>query len=463
MPSIRPNAIRIKRFRELKENLRTKRDRLLVGIDIAKAQHVAQVRLAHTRILEQRFNFPNTGAGFERLWAHLQARRQETGVSEIVCAVEPTGTYHEALAQFLEAQGADVVLVSNHIAHYNRRTLDGTWGKSDPKDAHNLCDLLERGMVLFYSRPDGPIAALRRLVRLLRQARVELGACKARFRNTLLPLLGPAGESLPFALLASLPPPLRRLCPAAPEALRPRRPAPGRVELGPGAVLPPGLAGELTDLVARLAAVQARIAQIETAVVQVAAPLPAYALLRTIPGLGPTLGAILLAELGDIAWFTKFSQLRKLAGLDIQWVQTGKFTGTARISRCGKPLLRWALYQAALGACRNPGWRTRREALIAKRQGDPHAFFKATTELAAKLLRLVWGVWRSGRPYDPARLGRGPTAPPALAPRAARAGRPGAPPSGQAQAEIAQPKGRPAARSSAPRPLSRRNGTSERA
>ncbi len=39
--------------------------------------------------------------------------------------------------------------------------------------------------------------------------------------------------------------------------------------------------------------------------------------------------------------------------------------------------------------------------LIAKRHGDPHAFCKATVELAAKLLRLVWGVWRSGRPYDP--------------------------------------------------------------
>jgi hypothetical protein len=44
----------------------------------------------------------------------------------------------------------------------------------------------------------------------------------------------------------------------------------------------------------------------------------------------------------------------------------------------------------------------RRDAFIAKRHGDPHAFFKATVELGAKLLRLAWGVWRSGRPYQPA-------------------------------------------------------------
>jgi transposase len=452
MPSLRPNAIRIKRFRELKQDLRTKRDRLLVGIDIAKAQHVAQVRLAHTQVLDGKLRIPNTAAGFAAFWAHLQRRQRETGVTEIVCAVEPTGTYHEALARFLEAQGADVVLVSNTVAHHNRRTLDGTWGKTDPKDAHNLCDLLERGHVLFYSLPDEPTATLRRLVRLLRQARVELGAGKARFRNTLLPALGPAGEPLPPALAASLPAPLQLLLP----------PAQRRGLPAVGAPLPPALAFECTDLAARLVAVRARMAAIEAELVRVAQPVPVYSLLRTIPGIGPTLGAILLAELGDIGWYTQFSQLRKLAGLDIQWVATGQFTGTARISRCGKPLLRWALYQAAMGACRNAGWRARRAALIAKRHGDRHAFFKATVELAAKLLRLVWGVWRSGRPYDPARLGPGPAAGPAIAPARARAGRRGAPPPGKGPREIVDPRGHQAGRVSDRGVLSRQTGTSGR-
>lgn len=175
---------------------------------------------------------------------------------------------------------------------------------------------------------------------------------------------------------------------------RARRPVP----------LPPGFAAECTDLTARLTAAARRIATLEAALVQVATPLPAYPLLLSLPGVGPTLAAILLAEIGDIAWYTKVSQLRKLAGLDIIWVESGQWAGTPRISRAGRPLLRWALYQAALGATKRPAWRARRAALIAKRQGDRFAFFKATVELAAKLLRLVWGVWRSGRPYDPARV-----------------------------------------------------------
>jgi transposase len=389
MPSILDNAARIKRFRELKVTLRTCRDRLLVGIDIAKAQHVAQVRLAHTRILEPKLTIPNTHAGLEACWTRLEAHRVEAGVPEIVCAVEPTGTYHQALATFLEQQGATVVFVNNHVAHLNRRTLDGTWSKSDPKDAHNLCDLLEQGKVLFYSLPGEPLADLRHLVRLLRRARAELSACKARFATTLLPQWGPMGDPVPAALL---PAPLQRLVPPA------RR---GRAATG--AALPAGLAAACTDLAAQLTAVQARITGLEAELVRVAEPFPAYRLLRTIPGVGPTVAAILVAEIGDIAWYTKFSQLRKLAGLDIVRQQSGQWAGTGRISKAGRALLRWALYQAALGAARTPAGRAWLAALRAKRQGDRFAFFKAVVELAAKVLRIVWGVWRSGRPYDPAR------------------------------------------------------------
>ena len=212
---IRPNAIRLKRFRELKASLPTDRDRLLVGIDIAKAQHVAQVGLAHTDVLDKQLVIPNTQAGFAAFWAYLQRRLAETGCTEVVCVVEPTGTCQQALATFLEGHGVDGVLVCNHVAALNRRTLDGTWGKSDPQDAHNLCDLLEPGMVLFYALPEGPSGTLRCLVRLLRHVRTGRAACKARSHNTLLPALCPAGEPLPGAVIAALPAPLQVLLPAA--------------------------------------------------------------------------------------------------------------------------------------------------------------------------------------------------------------------------------------------------------
>lgn len=298
------------------------------------------------------------------------------------------------MAQFLETQGADVVLVSSSVAYWNRRTQDGTWDKNDRKDAANCADLLEQGKILFYSQPTGPLAELRRLVKVRRRARGELAACKARWRTTLRPALGPMAEPLPQRLWAELPAGLQAWTPAAP----------GRPAVAKGR-LPLGLATACTDLGAQVEAVQARITAIEHACTPLAERLPAYALLRTIPGVGPTVAAILLAEIGDVAWFTQFSQLRKLAGLDIIRVQSGQFAGQQRISKCGRSLLRWALYHAAMGLTRTAAGRARLLAAKAKRRGDRAAGFKAITELAAKQLRVVWGVWRSGTPYDPTRAG----------------------------------------------------------
>ncbi len=78
MSTIPDNATRIKRFRELKATLRTRRDRLLVGIDIAKAAHVAQVRLAPTRILDPKLTVLNTQASFAAFWTRLAAHQAAT-------------------------------------------------------------------------------------------------------------------------------------------------------------------------------------------------------------------------------------------------------------------------------------------------------------------------------------------------------------------------------------------------
>jgi transposase len=394
MPTLQDNGKRIKRFRELKATLRTNRQRLLVGLDVAQAAHEVHLRHAHTRIVVPQCTIPNSTRGFTQLWQAIARAQRATGCREVVVALEPTGTYHEAVAQFLEAQGAVVVLVSSSVAYWNRRTQDGTWDKHDRKDAANCADLLEQGKILFYSQPEGPLAELRRLVKVLRRARGELAACKARWRTTLRPTLGPTAEALPQRLWAELPAVLQAWTPAAP----------GRPAVPKGR-LPLGLATACTDLGAQVMAVQARITAIEQALTPLAERLPAYALLRTIPGIGPTVAAILLAEIGDIGWYTKFSQLRKLAGLDIVRVQSGQCAGQARISKCGRGLLRWALYHAAMGMTRTTAGRARLAALKAKRHGDRYAGFKAITELAAKQLRVVWGVWRSGIPYDPKRTG----------------------------------------------------------
>ena len=94
MPSVRTNATRVKRFRELKATLRTNRERLLVGLDIAQAEHAVHLRHAHTRVVVPQLVIPHTTRGFAQLWAAIEQAQRVTGCREVVCGLEPTGTYH---------------------------------------------------------------------------------------------------------------------------------------------------------------------------------------------------------------------------------------------------------------------------------------------------------------------------------------------------------------------------------
>ena len=87
-------------------------------------------------------------------------------------------------------------------------------------------------------------------------------------------------------------------------------------------------------------------------------------------GSGPPWRAILLAEIGDIGWFTKFSQLRKLAGL----TSCGCSPGNSQ----GRPGSRSVAGASSAGRCITRRWgpprtvagRARLAALKAKRRGD---------------------------------------------------------------------------------------------
>jgi len=92
MDTVRDNTQRVKRFRELKATLRIDHQRLLVGLDVAQAEHVVQVRHAHRRVVVPTLTIPNTTRGFTQLWARIQQAQQRTGCREVVCGLEPTGT-----------------------------------------------------------------------------------------------------------------------------------------------------------------------------------------------------------------------------------------------------------------------------------------------------------------------------------------------------------------------------------
>lgn len=122
-------------------------------------------------------------------------------------------------------------------------------------------------------------------------------------------------------------------------------------------------------------------------------------LLQTISGVGPKSAALLAAVLSRIE-FANADALVAYSGLDPRPYDSGKRSGKRRLSKRGSSILRRRLYLAALSATRSKPLGLTYHATRAKG-------FKSTPAvviLARKLLRIVWAVWKSGTPFDAARL-----------------------------------------------------------
>ncbi len=68
--------------------------------------------------------------------------------------------------------------------------------------------------------------------------------------------------------------------------------------------------------------------------------------MQTIPGIGPTLGAVLVAEIGDIGRFTRPEQLTCWAGLTPKHHESDTHVHRGRITKQGSRLVRWAVIES---------------------------------------------------------------------------------------------------------------------
>jgi transposase len=123
------------------------------------------------------------------------------------------------------------------------------------------------------------------------------------------------------------------------------------------------------------------------------------ALITSIPGLGTTTAAKVLAYLGDVRRFKNGKALAAFVGVTPRQQQSGSSVrGRSSISRAGHAGLRHGLYMPAMVALRhNPlvsvfGIRLKANGLA------PKAVIAACMH---KLVLMIYGILRSGTPFNP--------------------------------------------------------------
>jgi transposase len=123
-------------------------------------------------------------------------------------------------------------------------------------------------------------------------------------------------------------------------------------------------------------------------------------LLLSIPAIGMVTAAHILAEIPDINHFHTAAQLVAYAGLNPTQHQSGTSVNRkSRVSKQGNQHLRTALFMPALVAMQ--GCNTALNPLIDRlvAAGRPHLV--AVGAAMRKLLHIIFGVLKSGKPFDP--------------------------------------------------------------
>jgi len=127
-----------------------------------------------------------------------------------------------------------------------------------------------------------------------------------------------------------------------------------------------------------------------------------YNLLRTVPGIGPILGLIMLYEIDDIGRFKSVQDFLSYCRLVKGTVASaGKIKG-GQAGKVGNGYLKYAFHEAAvLGKRRHPGLKSYHQRLEAKK-----GKFLANGILACKYARAVYFMLRDNRTFDPAKITR---------------------------------------------------------
>jgi transposase len=132
--------------------------------------------------------------------------------------------------------------------------------------------------------------------------------------------------------------------------------------------------------------------------------------LVTAPGIGWINAYTIASEIGDIGRFASPAKLCGYTGLCPRVNQSGASDRRGPISKHGPKYLRWALFEAAMNACKHPYYAERYQR-TKRRLGRQRGPKVAQIELARKLTEAIWPhahpqpALRSGRcPFSSSRL-----------------------------------------------------------
>ena len=277
--------------------------------------------------------------------------------------VEATYGWYWA-ADVLEEAGAEV-----HLAHplgvkaYSCRRV-----KNDERDAADLADLLRMGRL-----PEAWVAPAEiRELREITRYRHKLVKARTSYKDQVHGVLAKLGVPVPHSGIFGVR---------------------GQAWLD-GLPLPQPYAGKVASLRQLAGEPGSEITLLDQVIADLLAGHEGYAAIQQLPGIGPVLAAVIVAEIGDIRRFPGPGQLASWAGLTPRHYESDTKVIRGHVTKQGSRMLRWAVTEAIQRQPAGSRPREVKDAIIARRGKEAKNIAKIAA--ARELLTLVFYAMRDG-------------------------------------------------------------------
>lgn len=385
---------------------------LYLGIDVGKFSH--SLCLLNKAGEKKVFQISSNKQGFENLSKII---KEKLKTDKLLIGMEATGHYFLNLYDFLLRIGVSkenlILLNPLQVKAFRNTNLRGA--KSDDIDAARIAVLLKFGGFQRCNVAVDKLMNLRQLTRL----RSELVALNSDIKRKIISVLDrifpefatvfsncfgktalhliaeyPTPEELSSLSLSKLEKTIKKLSKRGLsknkiEQLHYLANNSIGIKIGVEA-----LKVELEILTTRLKVCQKQIKQLEENIAELINQFPQY--IFTIPGIGQSTGASIMAEIGDINNFKSSVKLIAFAGLDPKLKESGRYQGRTPISKRGSKYLRSAIWQAAMVATRvNPMFKKIYQDK--RNKGRSHKY--AVTAAANKMTKVIYSILKNQRSF----------------------------------------------------------------
>ncbi|USK31211.1 IS110 family transposase (plasmid) [Bacillus sp. CMF21] len=386
---------------------------LIVGVDIAKHNHVARAQDFRGLELGKTCFFENTKEGFQSFLDWIDQLVKGCKLNQVIVGMEPTGHYWLNLAHLLKEN--DIKFVSVNPLHVKRSKEldDNSPTKNDVKDAKVIAQLVKDGRYAEPTIPQGVYAELRVAKKLSDLLNVDLQIVQGQIHNWLdryfpefLTVFksweGKAAiqflklESLPLELVKytdeELLLYLRQVVKRSIgyKKIRALKEAANRsIGIRQGANM---AKLEMRALLEKYEFIQLKFEELDQQLDQLLEHIPGVTQMLEVSEIGRDTVAGFFAEVGDLRDYQHPRQIVKLAGLSLKENTSGKHKGQTKITKRGRKKLRALLFRAAMIlVAKNKAFKAL-HTYYTTRSHNPLKKMQSLIALCNKLIRILFSI-----------------------------------------------------------------------